>query len=71
MHMQGNPETMQISPKYNSLIDDIISFLEDRINIALNQGISEDNIIIDPGIGFGKTIDDNDQIIRNIMINIQ
>ena len=66
MHMQGTPETMQINRKYDSLIDSITSFFEKRIEIALKEGIKEENIIIDPGIGFGKTIPDNDKIIRNI-----
>jgi len=66
MHMQGTPETMQNNPKYDSVIETIVSFFKNRIDIAIKQGIKEDNIIIDPGIGFGKTISDNDKIIRNI-----
>ena len=66
MHMKGNPQTMQKNPIYNSVVDTIISFFENRIKIAIKQGIKEENIILDPGIGFGKTIDDNNQIIKNI-----
>jgi len=66
MHMQGSPETMQINPKYDSIIDTIISFFEERVNEAIKYGIKEKNIILDPGIGFGKTIENNDDIIRNI-----
>ena len=66
MHMQGIPETMQLNPKYDSIIDNIISFFEKRIEIAMKKGIDKKNIILDPGIGFGKTILDNDEIIRNI-----
>lgn len=66
MHMQGEPSNMQSNPKYANLIDDIISFFEDRISKALKQGVKENQILIDPGIGFGKTFDDNIQIIKNI-----
>ena len=66
MHMQGEPRTMQINPKYDSVIENIISFFEDRVNIAMKAGIKEKNIIIDPGIGFGKTKEDNFNIIRNM-----
>ena len=66
MHMKGTPDTMQDNPKYDSLIDTIISFFEERVEVALKEGIREENIILDPGIGFGKTILDNDEIIRNI-----
>ena len=66
MHMQGTTTTMQNNPLYNDVIDDILAFLEDRIGRAINAGISHEKIIIDPGIGFGKTISDNDKIISNI-----
>ena len=66
MHMQGTPETMQLNPKYDSIIDNIISFFEKRIEIAMKKGVDKKNIILDPGIGFGKTVFDNDEIIRNI-----
>ena len=66
MHMQGNPKDMQFNPKYEDLIDDIISFFDSRISSALEQGIKENKIIIDPGIGFGKTFSDNIKIIKNI-----
>jgi len=57
---------MQFNPKYEDLIDDIISFFDSRISSALEQGIKENKIIIDPGIGFGKTFSDNIKIIKNI-----
>ena len=66
MHMQGTPNSMQDKPVYKDVVDDIISFLEERCERAVKAGISHDNIIIDPGIGFGKTISDNDKIISNI-----
>ncbi|MFH1622598.1 MAG: dihydropteroate synthase [Candidatus Omnitrophota bacterium] len=66
MHMKGTPRTMQKNPKYNSLIDEIISFLSDSIDSAVSCGISQDRIIIDPGIGFGKTFQHNLEILRNL-----
>tara|TARA_Y100001970_G_scaffold208136_1_gene253626 strand:+ start:2646 stop:3452 length:807 start_codon:yes stop_codon:yes gene_type:complete len=66
MHMQGNPINMQEKPNYNNIIDDLKLFFEKRINTAIKYGINLKNIIIDPGIGFGKTIAQNDQIINNI-----
>jgi len=66
MHMLGNPKTMQIEPKYDNLIDEIKAFLEDRINMAEHNGISRSKIIIDPGIGFGKTFDHNLSLIKNL-----
>jgi len=66
MHMQGTPNSMQDEPVYGDVVDDIISFLEKRCERAVKAGIAHDKIIIDPGIGFGKTISDNDKIISNI-----
>ena len=66
MHMQGNPKNMQDSPRYISIIDDIKFFFERRIEFALKNGLKEKNIILDPGIGFGKTVKDNDNIILNL-----
>ena len=66
MHMQGKPKNMQSNPKYENLIDEILVFFESRISVALKEGIKEEKIIIDPGIGFGKTLNDNIEIIKNI-----
>ena len=66
MHMQGKPSNMQSNPTYIDLIDDITSFFEDRISEALKRGVKENQILIDPGIGFGKTFNDNIKIIKNI-----
>ena len=66
MHMQGKPENMQISPKYNNLLDDIYDYLALRIDYCHKIGFSLDNIIIDPGIGFGKSFEDNYRIISNL-----
>ena len=66
MHMQGNPKTMQHNPRYNNIIEDILDFFDKRINKCVKYGIRLEDIIIDPGIGFGKTISDNDLLIRKL-----
>jgi dihydropteroate synthase len=66
MHMQGTPQTMQLSPYYNDVIGEIIDFLSDSISLALRGGIRRENIIIDPGIGFGKTVVHNLAIIKEL-----
>lgn len=64
MHMKGRPQTMQNNPKYKSLIDEIIEYLRLSINRAIEQGVDEEKIVIDPGIGFGKTLEHNLDILR-------
>jgi dihydropteroate synthase len=66
MHMLGNPKTMQIEPKYDDLIGQIKAFFEKEIDLAEQKGISKSKIIIDPGIGFGKTFDHNLSLIKNL-----
>lgn len=66
MHMLGNPKTMQVSPSYDHLIADILSFLRDAIARAEKQGISKSKLIVDPGIGFGKTVSHNLLLIRQL-----
>ena len=66
MHMKGTPRDMQKAPDYDDLISEIMEFLKDAANRAVNSGVRKDLIIIDPGIGFGKTFDHNLEIIRNI-----
>jgi len=66
MHMRGNPKTMQKDIKYRSVVSDIIEELKNSITLARDAGIREDNILIDPGIGFGKTTNDNLKIINRI-----
>ena len=66
MHMQGNPMNMQYNPKYKNIIDDLLLFFDKKINFGLKIGLKKEQIIIDPGIGFGKKISDNDLIIRNL-----
>jgi len=66
MHMKGTPKTMQLSPVYDDLMGEITAFLENRIQYAVEKGISRQKIIIDPGIGFGKTVEHNLQIIKQL-----
>ncbi len=66
MHIKGAPRTIQINPQYNSLIDDIIESLKESIELAGKAGIDENKIIIDPGIGFGKTVEHNLEILNNL-----
>ena len=66
MHMRGNPKTMQKDIKYRSVVSDIIEELKNSITLARDAGIREDNILVDPGIGFGKTTEDNLKIINRI-----
>jgi dihydropteroate synthase len=67
MHIQGTPKNMQESPKYENLLEDVKSYLSQSISIAEKAGIGEDKIIIDPGIGFGKTLNDNLMILKNLV----
>lgn len=66
MHMKGNPRTMQRHPKYASLMEEITQYLRNAIERAQDAGIEKDRIIIDPGIGFGKTVKDNLAILNNL-----
>jgi len=66
MHMQGTPKVMQQNPTYDSLFSEIIAFLEERIQFATGQGVDRSQIIVDPGIGFGKTVAHNLLLVRNL-----
>jgi len=66
MHIKGTPKTMQENPHYEDVVREISEYFEERINYALSQGISEKRIILDPGIGFGKRLEDNLEILRRI-----
>lgn len=63
-HSQGSPEIMQNNPTYSNLMDEIYTILKNKVDFAINNGIKFENIIIDPGIGFGKTKEDNFEILR-------
>jgi len=66
MHMLGEPKSMQVQPRYDNLIADIRKFLEDAVERAQNLGISHSKIIVDPGIGFGKTVAHNLLLIKHV-----
>lgn len=66
MHIKGTPRDMQLSPTYQSLIQEIIDYLNESIRITKVAGIASDKLVIDPGIGFGKTLDHNLTIIKNL-----
>jgi dihydropteroate synthase len=66
MHIKGTPKDMQANPVYGNLIEEIIEYLEESSGIAEEAGVSPDKIIIDPGIGFGKTFEDNLEIIQRV-----
>ena len=66
MHMKGIPKNMQDNPQYQSLISDIKEYLLARIDFVVSKGIDRNKIIIDPGIGFGKTVENNFEIINNL-----
>lgn len=66
MHMQGLPKTMQDNPHYDDVVDEVLAFLEQRMAFALARGVREDQIILDPGIGFGKTVEHNLTLLRHL-----
>jgi dihydropteroate synthase len=66
MHMQGTPRTMQENPAYEDVVDDVRAFLAERIEFATGEGIAEERIWVDPGIGFGKTVDHNLELLRRL-----
>ncbi len=66
MHMPGNPRTMQDDPRYDDVVDDVKAFLAERMEFAIGQGIDEERIWLDPGIGFGKTLEHNLELLRRL-----
>jgi dihydropteroate synthase len=66
MHMQGEPRTMQAAPHYDDVVKDVLAFLEERVAFAVESGIREERICVDPGIGFGKTPDQNLELLRRL-----
>jgi dihydropteroate synthase len=66
MHMQGAPRTMQASPTYDDVVSDVAAFLEERLRYAVEAGIAEERVLIDPGIGFGKTMEQNFELVRRL-----
>jgi len=66
MHMQGEPRTMQANPAYDDVASDVAAFLEDRLRFAVDAGIDERMICLDPGIGFGKTVEQNLELVTRL-----
>jgi len=66
MHMQGEPRTMQADPRYGDVASEVAAFLEDRLRAAVAAGIPEERICVDPGIGFGKTVEHNLELVRRL-----
>jgi dihydropteroate synthase len=68
MHMQGDPRTMQVEPTYDDVVSDVAAFLEERLRFAVDAGIAEERICLDPGIGFGKTVQQNFELVRRLHV---
>jgi dihydropteroate synthase len=66
MHMQGDPRSMQQDPRYDDVVGEVASFLEERAAFAVGAGVAEERIVLDPGIGFGKTPDHNLELARRL-----
>jgi dihydropteroate synthase len=66
MHMRGTPRTMQIDPRYDDVVGEIARFLEDRCELSVSAGVRRDAIVVDPGIGFGKTVAHNLEILGRL-----
>ncbi|HEU5142191.1 MAG TPA: dihydropteroate synthase [Solirubrobacterales bacterium] len=66
MHMQGDPRTMQVDPTYGDVVDDVKAFLAERMEVAVAAGLAEEKVWLDPGIGFGKTLEHNLELLRRL-----
>jgi dihydropteroate synthase len=66
MHMRGEPRTMQESPRYDDVVDEVKAFLGERLEAAVAAGVAEERIWLDPGIGFGKTLEHNLELLRRL-----
>jgi dihydropteroate synthase len=66
MHMQGDPRTMQEAPSYDDVVDDVKAFLAERMEVAVGTGVDDERVWLDPGIGFGKTLDHNLELLRRL-----
>ncbi len=66
MHMRGTPRTMQHDPRYDDVVSEVAAFLEERLRLATSAGIPEERICLDPGIGFGKTVEQNFELVRRL-----
>jgi dihydropteroate synthase len=66
MHMLGEPRTMQVDPRYEDVVAEVATFLEHRLRVAVDAGIAEERICLDPGFGFGKTVEHNFELLRRL-----
>ena len=66
MHMQGNPQTMQATPTYNNVVDEVTAYLQARADVCMQQGIAKEHILLDPGFGFGKTTTHNLLLLQQL-----
>ena len=66
MHMLGEPRTMQADPRYDDVVSDVKAFLEERLAFAVGEGVPEERVWLDPGIGFGKTVEHNLELLRRL-----
>src|SRR5262249_54401133 len=66
MHMQGQPRTMQADPRYEDVVSEVKAFLEQQLAFAVSQGVREELVCLDPGIGFGKTVEHNLELVRRL-----
>jgi dihydropteroate synthase len=66
MHMPGDPRTMQDDPRYEDVVDEVKAFLAERVEFAVREGVAEERIWLDPGIGFGKTVEHNLELLRRL-----
>jgi dihydropteroate synthase len=66
MHMLGEPRTMQDDPRYDDVVSEVAAFLEERLSFAVDAGIPEERICVDPGIGFGKTVEHNLELVARL-----
>jgi dihydropteroate synthase len=66
MHMLGEPRTMQRDPRYDDVVSEVAAFLEERLRFAVEAGIREELVCLDPGIGFGKTVEHNFELVRRL-----
>jgi dihydropteroate synthase len=66
MHMRGEPRTMQLQPRYEDVVDDVKAFLAERLEFAVRGGVAEERVLLDPGIGFGKTVQHNLELLRRL-----
>jgi dihydropteroate synthase len=66
MHMLGEPRTMQEDPRYDDVVSDVRAFLEERLAFAVGEGVPEERVWLDPGVGFGKTVDHNLELLRRL-----